>query len=443
MRVRKKNKPSPLNDWRADIIAILVFVSIATMSGYLSGYWTSSFLVAIVVLFAWKSVDFVRFYLWYKGGASSKAKLIKRGVFGALTELVLSHHRKADKIRRRNKSLLQQFNTTAQAVPFATVIINENHEIKWINRSAGPVLNINENDKNEQIDNIIRSPKFVAMLNKSKKDQGTKLNHPNEPDKKIHLRLIKLNRKRSLIVARDISQQEALQKSRKAFFANASHELRTPLTVISGYLEMIQSSAQIPDEWAVAIDQALIQSNRMEHIIGDMLKLSSIEHDRFMERNHQLIDMPQLLNDIFNNIKNSSNAKQHLFSAQIDSTLKIEGNESEIAGVCMNLLRNAVIHTPPKTAVKLLWFVEDHAACLWVADDGEGIDAKHIPHLTERFYRIDNSRSQNIQSTGLGLAIVKHICFKHGADFEIDSEPNQGSCFKIKFPSGITKIESP
>lgn len=439
---RKAKKQSPLNDWRADIIAILIFLLIAAISGLLTNYWVTSLLVAMTFLFAWKTMDFIRFYLWYKAGASSKGKLIKRGVFGALTKLVISHHRKADKIRRRNKSLLQQFNTTAQAVPFATLIINEDHEVKWSNRSAGPVLNINENDKNEQIDNIIRDPKFVALLSKSKKDQEIKIDHPNEPDKKVHLRLIRLNRKRSLIVARDISQQEALQKSRKAFFANASHELRTPLTVISGYLEMIQSSAQIPDEWAVAIDQALIQSNRMEQIIGDMLKLSSIEHDRFMERNHALIDMPQLLNNIFNNIKHSTHAKHHSFSAQIDSDLKIEGNESEITGVCMNLLRNAVIHTPPKTAVKLLWFVKDNAAQLWVSDNGEGIDAKHIPHLTERFYRIDNSRSQNIQSTGLGLAIVKHICYKHGADFEIESETNQGSCFKVIFPSGVTRIKT-
>ncbi len=139
---------------------------------------------------------------------------------------------------------------------------------------------------------------------------------------------------------------------------------------------------------------------------------------------------------MFNDVKNSSHATKHQFTAQINSELLLEGNEAEITSVCLNLMRNAVIHTRKGTHVHVRWF-KDAAdqPNLWITDDGDGIDSKHIPHLTERFYRVDNSRDKNIQSTGLGLAIVKHICLKHQATFDIESKPGKGTTFKIKFRS--------
>ena len=360
---------------------------------------------------------------------------LNNGIFEALTTLVLHNQKEAALTQKRNQYLIEQFNTTAQALPFATVLLNDRFEIQWSNQSARSLLNIRPKDLHQQVGNILREPAFVAMLGNGEQDQSLKINHPIDPDKKIQLRLIYLNRYRHLLVASDISAQEALQKSRKAFVANASHELRTPLTVVSGYLEMIQNSGQVPDDWAMAIEQALYQSNRMEQIIADMLKLATIEHDRHIDGSNHVIDMPLLLNKLFNDVKNSSHATSHKFSAQIDSSLRIEGNESEIASVCLNLLRNAVIHTPEDSHIHLRWFKdEDERANLWISDDGDGIDNKHIPHLTERFYRVDNSRSKNVQSTGLGLAIVKHICLSHNAELEIDSKKGEGTTFKIQFP---------
>lgn len=422
------------SDWQADKIAAIVFFLIATVCGLVSQYWLASYFIWAMVFFGWKYVELRRFYQWYKQGAPKSDVPINNGIFEVLTTQVLHNQAQTEKAQRRNQYLIEQFNTTAQALPFATVLLNIDNEVQWSNKSAQEILNIRESDLGHKVDNIIRNPKFVHMLQADLDDQNTKMEHPQDPEKKIHLRLIKLNRYRQLLVARDISAQESLQKSRRAFVANASHELRTPLTVISGYLEMIQNSGQVSEDWAVAIDQALKQSNRMEQIIADMLKLATIEHDRYMEIENDKIDMPKLLNRLFNDVKSSKDASGHHFSAQIDSELTIQGSETEITSVCLNLLRNAVIHTAAGTSVHLHWFRDEKGdANLWIKDDGEGIDSKHLPHLTERFYRVDNSRSKNVQSTGLGLAIVKHICLKHQAEFDIDSKQGVGTTFKIKF----------
>ena len=423
-----------ISSWKQEKIAIAIFVLLAIIAGAITGYWAWSLLAGLLIYTTWKIIEFKTFYDWYMRGASRKHMPVNHGIFEAITCKVIANKNQTKEAQKRNKYLLQQFVITAQALPFATLLLNSRFEIQWVNQIAQEILDISEIDINSKIDNIIREPEFVKMLNRNKKDQEIKLNHHLNQEKSIHIRLIKINKERFLMVARDISAQEALQKSRKAFVANASHELRTPLTVIAGYLEMLQTSEHMNDEWSMAIDQAKDQANRMSKIIDDMLKLSKIEHDRVIESDDEEIAMPVLLNGLFNDLKNAPDAQQHSLSAEIDSTLNIKGDESEITSICLNLLHNGIIHTPSGTAIHLRWYMNNDEAVFEVTDDGPGIDAKHIPHLTERFYRVDNSKARNHQSTGLGLAIVKHICLKHNARFEITSDPGNGTTFEVTFP---------
>ncbi len=429
--------------WKQEQVAVIIFVGLAAISGLLTGLWALSFLVWLLVYVVWKVFEFRSFYVWYMKGASNKHVPGNHGVFEDITCKVINNKKQTKEAQKRNKYLLQQFVTTAQALPFATLLLNNRFEIQWVNNIAQEILNINESDVNSKIDNIIRVPKFVRLLSTGKKDQEIKLPHSKDGDKSIQIRLIKINKYRYLMVARDISAQEALQKSRKAFVANASHELRTPLTVISGYLEMLQTVENMSDEWSVAIDQATEQANRMSKIIADMLKLSKIEHDRVIESEEKELPMPELLNGLFTDIKNSGDASGHQLSATIDSSLRVKGDASEITSICLNLMHNALIHTPAGTEISVRWFEANGEANYWVEDTGPGIDAKHIPHLTERFYRVDNSKARNHQSTGLGLAIVKHICLKHNARFEIESDAGKGSAFKVIFPTFRTVIDQP
>ncbi|WP_395374115.1 phosphate regulon sensor histidine kinase PhoR [Marinicella sp. W31] len=421
--------------WKKEWLALTMFILLSVITGLLSGYWALSFFMWLLLYMLWKLHEFRQFYNWYMSGASKKEVPLNYGVWEQLTCRVLHNKKIVKHTQKKNHYLLQQFNTTARALPFATLLLNEDNEIQWTNLIAEKILGVESQDIGTKVDNIIRDPKFINMLVQDEKDQQIKMVHPLDQDKKVHLRLIRMNKDRFLLIGRDISEQESLQRSRKAFIDNASHELRTPLTVVSGYLEMMQSSEGFHSEWSDAINQAQEQTNRMNTIINDMLKLSSIEHDKFIESSDEDLQMPHLLNSLYNDIKNSTDARHHNFEVQIDSSLSLLGDRSEITSICLNLLHNAVIHTAPQTKITIQWFFEDGKAHLHVCDDGDGIDAEHIPHLTERFYRVDNSRSKNLQSTGLGLAIVKHICIKHSAEFEIESKKGVGSCFKVIFPA--------
>ena len=422
--------------FRSEKIYGLIVVLLALASALITDHWLISFLVWALIYILWKWVEMYYFFIWYEKGAEIKNMPQSYGVWEEFSRVVLHNKSINKKIEKKNHYLLNQFDTMAQALPYATVLLNKRFEVIWANRMAHQILNINfGQDKGSKIDNIIRDPQFINTLTTDLKTKEVKITHPNDKQKRVHIKLVKLSNKRYLLVARDISEQDALRQSRKAFVANASHELRTPLTVITGYLDMLHDSDEIPKQWQVAIEQALNQSSRMEKIINDMLKLSSIEHERYLEDNDSIIEIPNLLNQLFNDVKNSSKAKAHHFMANIDSTLKIKGNEEEIVSICLNLLNNAVIHTKAGTNISIRWFKDKDNAHLWVADNGDGIDKKHLNHLTERFYRIDNSRDKNTSSTGLGLAIVKQVCDNHGAKLTIESEINNGSCFKIEFPS--------
>jgi len=412
----------------------LIFIITAIVTGFITGLWLLSFLLWSLVYILWKWVEMYYFYKWYKNGADTKNVPLNYGIWEEFCSMVIHNKKLNINVEKKNKYLLKQFNKTAQALPYATVLLNQRFEINWVNHAAQQILGVIQNqDEGIKIDNFLRDPAFIAIM--EGEDNEIKIPHPNDKQRKIHIKLIKLSNKRYLLVARDISEQESLRKSRKAFVANASHELRTPLTVITGYLEMLFTSGDIPKSWKNAINQAMQQSSRMERIIDDMLKLSSIEHEKYLEDNDDVIEMPAVLNRLFNDVKNSSKAKQHYFIANIDSELRINGNEEEIISICLNLLNNAVIHTSAETTISLRWFKQDDKAQLWICDDGDGIDIKHLPHLTERFYRVDNSRDKNTNSTGLGLAIVKQICDNHNAKLDVESELGKGTCFKVEFPS--------
>lgn len=422
------------NPWKKEWQYGLLFIVLAVASALISGLWSWSIVLWALIYILWKWVEVYYFYKWYSDDANVDNTPLSSGIFEQLISHVIHNKKQNDKILKKNKLLIKQFESTAQALPYATLLLNKKFEIQWANDASHSILGIiYSQDKNSKIDNLIRDPLFLNLL-KDKKLEEIKINHPNDVLRKIHIKLVKLSNSRYLLVARDISEQESLRKSRKAFVDNASHELRTPLTVITGYLEMLHNSGEISSQWQAAIELAMQQSNRMGNIINDMLKLSGMEHERYLEDNDENINMPTLLNRLLNDVKNSSTAKTHTFKANIDSGLNIKGNQEEITSVVLNLLNNAVIHTHKNTEISLKWFKHEDKAQLLICDNGVGIEPKHLTHLTERFYRVDNSCDKNTNSTGLGLAIVKQICENHNATLNIESKIEKGTCFKIQFP---------
>lgn len=443
------SKYSGLRQEKSVFWVVVIICLLLTLFGYWFNQWV--WLGAVAVLSGylfWWFLRLLQLYQWLKQDQLSLSPPDTFGLLQSPVHRLIKERQQAKRIQENNKELIQQFRTMVEALPYATVLLNKSLIIKYQNEHAQQIFGLSASDVGKSLQQVFHGSEVMQLFDEKyftpekAAKEGLKMPQPGAPERFIQTRLIDANRYRFLLLAHDVSAMEALQKSRKNFMANASHELRTPLTVITGYLEYLQEhSAELP-HFSRAVSQAYEQSQRMSQIIADMLTLSRIEHDTVMSEDEEVIDMPQLLNRLFNDVKHGSDAKQHQFRAQIDSDLRLKGNQSDLTGVCLNLLHNAVLHTPPGTTVRLHWFNQSGQACLQVKDNGPGIAAKHLPHVTERFYRVTHSDKQKQDSTGLGLAIVKHIGLKHGAELTIDSRPGEGSCFSMLFPANRSDFKN-
>jgi len=238
-----------------------------------------------------------------------------------------------------------------------------------------------------------------------------------------------------MLLVRDITQMERLETMRRDFVANVSHELKTPLTVVSGFVETLEDGWQDmqPEEIRHFLALAGEQAARMRRLIEDLLTLSALETDA--PPLEEEVDMPAILAEIREEAQVLSSGR-HTISLDNQGPDRLLGNAGEIRSALANLASNAVRYTPGGGRIDLHWQqTADGGAAFVVADTGIGIEDRHLPRLTERFYRVDRGRSRETGGTGLGLAIVKHVLERHGARLAIESRPGQGSCFTAQFPS--------
>jgi len=233
---------------------------------------------------------------------------------------------------------------------------------------------------------------------------------------------------------RDISQLHRLEMMRKDFVGNVSHELRTPITVITGYLEtMLDDRQNIPPRWGRPLEQMYQQSQRMENIIRDLLTLSQLE-TRSASKQLSAVQLQSLLREIKQDAEQVAQNKQQIFTLDCDPDIYLRGNINELYSAISNLTINAAKYTQVEGRIALSATRTRDGLTINVSDNGPGIAAHHIPRLTERFYRVDESRSTETGGTGLGLAIVKHVLARHGGRLEITSTVGNGSRFSCVLP---------
>lgn len=230
-----------------------------------------------------------------------------------------------------------------------------------------------------------------------------------------------------------------LERMRSDFVANVSHELRTPLTVMRGYLEtLLQQDNEATKPYRKIFQQMYQHSLRMATIIQDLLLLSRLESDDIPQEEKTIVDVPQLLKMILIDAKNISGNKNHHFKLETNKKLLMRGNESELRSLFQNIIINAVKYTPAKGHITIKWYESSNEEVVFsVADTGIGIESKHIPRITERFYRVDKARSRDSGGTGLGLAIVKHVLLRHDGELTIESTEGKGSIFSCIFPASV------
>jgi two-component system phosphate regulon sensor histidine kinase PhoR len=254
---------------------------------------------------------------------------------------------------------------------------------------------------------------------------------PVDEGRWLNCRIVPYGADQRLLLIRDVTERILLTKMRRDFVANASHELRSPLTVISGYLDSLADDEEMPADWSGPVTQMRRQIARMQQILGDMLELSRLE-SAGPAKSDELIEVPALLESCREAFAGHANIADIAIEAQ--PTAQLCGSRAEIETVIINLLSNAIRHTPPDGHISLEWRAGPHGADLIVADTGEGIDPEFIPRLTERFFRVDKGRHRDQGGTGLGLAIVKHVLTRHDAELIVTSEAGKGSEFRCHFP---------
>jgi len=246
-----------------------------------------------------------------------------------------------------------------------------------------------------------------------------------------------------LMLVRDVTRIHQLEQMRKDFVANVSHELRTPLTVICGYLEtLLDNVEEVNPRWSRALQQMQQQGSRMQTLLNDLLLLAKLEATDYPSDNHP-VAVQGLLQTIKNDAQALSGERGQIITLEADPSVLLKGSEGELRSAFSNLVFNAVKYTQDKGTIRIRWWADHQGAHLSVQDSGIGIDSKHLPRLTERFYRVDSSRNSNTGGTGLGLAIVKHVLLRHRARLEISSVLGHGSTFTCHFaPTQVTHAQT-
>ena len=340
------------------------------------------------------------------------------------------------KERAQHEAALSQMQQATSALPEGVVILDEADRIEWCNPLGEQHFGLDiKRDTGQQITYLARQPEFVHYLAGSNFTEPLVLRGARQDDLVLSIKLIAYGSNKRLLISRDITHLERIETMRRDFVANVSHELRTPLTVVNGFVETLQDMPQLENDMARrALHLMGEQTSRMESLVDDLLTLSRLENEQNVLHEEQ-VDVSNLLGVLLEEGRSLSNGK-HNVRLEIESTTLLGGSNNELHSAFGNLLTNAIRYTPPGGEVVLRWADQGDAGMVFsVKDSGIGIAPQHISRLTERFYRVDRSRSRETGGTGLGLAIVKHIAMRHQAQLDIVSEEGKGSTFSIVFPA--------
>jgi len=290
-------------------------------------------------------------------------------------------------------------------------------------------------DSGQPVSNLVRHPRFKEYFEQGNYADPLEIPSPTNDRMRIQLLITRYGNNEHLMLVRDVTRIHQLEQMRKDFVANVSHELRTPLTVIFGYLEtLLDNVEEVNPRWVRALQQMHQQGGRMQTLLNDLLLLAKLEATDYPSDSHP-IEVGMLLKTIKGDARALSANKNQQISLDLDSDVQLKGSETELRSAFSNLIFNAVKYTPAEGSIHIRWWANEQGAHLSVQDSGIGIETKHLPRLTERFYRVDSSRASNTGGTGLGLAIVKHVLLRHRGTLEINSVPGKGSVFICHFPA--------
>ena len=419
-----------LKHWWLALFRVLAILGVGAALGFFFGSVASGLLVSLMVVLLYWSYQMFRVEQWLSEVAEEPPQAA--GVWGLLFDYIHRLQSQSAEAQGRLESSLHYLQDSLKSMRDAAIITDPWGNIAWMNDSAGSLLGISlDKDEGRPLVSKMRLPNFSDYLAVGDYKVPLRIPPSSEQKRCLQVEVSSFGGGDKLIFIKDITEQYKLEMMRRDFVGNVSHELRTPLTVLKGYVENLQS---LDSDLVSKIQRPLLQMDmqvvRMEVLLKDLLWLSRIETIEGADKTLP-INMTDLVAEIIEDLRAAYPERK--IDTHLEHDDVILGDATELHSAVSNLVVNALKYSSHDDLVTVEWKLDSGLPTLTVRDEGEGIKPQHIPRLTERFYRVDKSRSQATGGTGLGLAIVKHVAVSHNAELLIDSVYGQGSVFSMVF----------
>jgi two-component system phosphate regulon sensor histidine kinase PhoR len=418
--------------------ALLIFLAFVAASLALANFGPFSAITAAICVLAipliYSYVNLARLRTYTVADAVETMPLPSgywEEIFFRLQRLVRNLKQEIRTIEKQHDRFIEAF----QASPNGIVMLDDQDQIEWCNAIAESFFGLNfKRDALQRINFLIRRPEFVQYLYKRQFEEPLLLERMGRgANLSLMLQVFPFGDKRHLLLVQDVTDLQKADAMRRDFVANVSHEMRTPITVLMGFLETMQSLDLDKAQQSQYFEMMMSQAQRMKSLVEDLLTLANLESNT-LPAPMQVMNIPTLMALLKNDAEALSQG-HHAFNFEVSSPCNLMGEEREILSAFGNLVSNAIRYSPDIGSITTNWRLNESGEGEFsVADTGPGIASEHLSRLTERFYRVDRSRSRDTGGTGLGLAIVKHIANRHQAQLIIESAPGKGSTFTLRFP---------
>lgn len=423
-------------NWRGAVMRrLLLLIGVCLLLGLLTGEYAWALAAGLAVHLGWTLSQLLRLHKWLQEHRPDEPPPDGYGLWGEVFDSIYHLQRRNQRARGRLQAVIDRVQESTAALNDAVIMLDSQGNLEWWNRAAETLIGLKTpQDSGQSITNLLRDPRFIEYFERGSYLEPLELPSPLNGRRRLQFHVTRYGNREHLMLVRDVTRLFQLEQMRKDFVANVSHELRTPLTVIAGYLEtLLDNVEEVNPRWLRALQQMQQQGGRMQNLLNDLLLLAKLEATDYPSDN-QPVAVDLLLLSIKGDAQALSGERMHRISLEADPHLRLKGSEAELRSAFSNLVFNAVKYTPNDGEIRIRWWGDEQGAHLAVQDSGPGIEARHLPRLTERFYRVDSSRASNTGGTGLGLAIVKHVLLRHRARLEIDSSLGKGSTFTCHFP---------
>ena len=426
--------------WRAEILRLLLVSAATALLGWLAGNVALAALAGVAAYLAVNYLQLWRLRNWLKVNPSAIQTEPPEsfGLWGEVFDGIYQLGRQEQKSRDYLENIIRKARDSLSALEIAVIMIDGQGCLDWWNLAGSRLLGFEyPRDQGHPVTNLVRDPRFSRFFHDADYGKPLKLPAPGDNSRTLEFEIALFGEQERLMIVRDVTRLHRMELMREDFVGNVSHELGTPITVIKGYVETIMDNArELDDKWRKPLRQMLQQSTRMENIVRDLLLLTALE-TKEVERRQESFNLNRLIREIQHDAEQVYQASGHEFRCACDAELALVGDRAELYSALSNLVQNAAKYTPDRgvVGVEAEYIDAGEIFEIRVIDNGIGVEPQHIPRLTERFYRVDVSRSSETGGTGLGLAIVKHILMRHDADLHISSESGKGSTFSCRFPA--------